>query len=397
MKKKRNTLFSMPLLKQDIKSNWILTVVIVVVMILMSTVINYAMSIMSESEGAVSEEAEELTEDFYAYLFAMSTVNSATGSALSYEDFENTEDRVMYENAFQMVSMQAERDFTVEEYEDIVQELKSEGVDPEDCVKQFEYVYALQLSEGCFSGDELTVEGMMEVMLDRMGVPSDLIENMSKMDTGNLMNQMYYTVTGLLPILLYIVIIANGLVVNQVDQGSMAYILSTPTKRSAIMITQITFMVVTPLFMIGTVCASRILSNHLIYGDAETAKTVMLYLGMYILIEAIAGICYMGSCMFNYSRKATAFGGGLAVWFFLASLLGMFGTEDLVNMGVGVEELSVFNKLTLIGLYDINSIAAYMADGTDDAFVWKLGILAAIAIVTYVIGAVSFQKKDLPL
>lgn len=397
MKKRSSGLFSMPLMKQNIKSNWILTVIIVVVMILMSTVINYAMSIMGENEGVATEETQEMTEDFYSYLFAMATFNTATDSQLSYEDFTSATDKTAYETAFQMVSAQMEEEFTVEELENIIQTLKAEEVSLENSVKQFEYVYALQQSKGCFSGNDLTMEEMMEVMLDSMGVPTDLIENMSEMDTGSMMNQMYYTVTGLLPILLYIVIVANGLVVNQVDQGSMAYVLSTPTKRSAIVITQAVFMIVTPLLMVGIVCGSRILSNYCIYGEADVTKTVLLYLGMYILLEAIAGICYMGSCIFNYSKKAMAFGGGLTVWFFLASLLGMFGTEDLVNMGVGVEELGIFNKLTLIGLYDINAIGSFVTDEVDYAFVWKLGVLAAIAFVTYVIGAVKFQKKDLPL
>lgn len=105
----------------------------------------------------------------------------------------------------------------------------------------------------------------------------------------------------------------------------------------------------------------------------------------------------MSSCIFNYSRKATALGGGLAVWFFLASLLGMFGGEELVDMGVGVEELGIFNKLTLIGLYDIKSISTMVTDEPDYAFVWKLAVLLAIAVVTYVVGAVRFEKKDLPL
>lgn len=384
-------------MKQNIKSNWILTVIIVIVMILMSSVINYAMSIMSENNNASSEETEELTEDFYTYLFALATVNTTTGMELSYEDFTGAEDQAIYEKAFQMISAQAEEEFSVEEFEDIIQELKAQDADLDACVKQFEYVYALQSSEGCFSGEELTMDEMMTVMLDSMGVPSDLIENMSKMDMGNMMNQMYYTVTGLLPILLYIVIVANGLVVDQVDRGSMAYVLSTPTKRSTIMRTQMSFMIVAPLVMLSVVCASRVLSNYMIYGEMDAKKTCMLYLGMYILIEAIAGICYMGSCIFNYSRKAIAFGGGLTVWFFLASLLGMFGTEDLVHMGIGVEELSIFNNLTLIGLYDINSIATIVTENVDTAFVWKLGVLVAIAIVTYAIGAVRFQQKDLPL
>lgn len=55
------------------------------------------------------------------------------------------------------------------------------------------------------------------------------------------------------------------------------------------------------------------------------------------------------------------------------------------------------NKLTLIGLYDIDSIATVGTESLDTAFIWKLVILAIIAVVCYIAGAVRFQKKDLPL
>lgn len=92
-----------------------------------------------------------------------------------------------------------------------------------------------------------------------------------------------------------------------------------------------------------------------------------------------------------------AFGGGLAVWFFLASMIGLFGSENMVNTGMGVEELRIFNKLTLVGLYDVDALSTVGTGSVDTAFVWKLLILLAVAIVTYAIGAVRFSKKDLPL
>ena len=92
-----------------------------------------------------------------------------------------------------------------------------------------------------------------------------------------------------------------------------------------------------------------------------------------------------------------AFGGGITVWFFLASLLGMFGSDNLVDMGIGVKELGFFNKLTLVGFYDIHSLETVGTDSIDFTFLWKLGILLAVAVVFYVAGALKFQKKDLPL
>ena len=65
---------------------------------------------------------------------------------------------------------------------------------------------------------------------------------------------------------------------------------------------------------------------------------------------------------------------------------------QLINLIIGV-----FNKLTLIGLFDINAIGTIGSGAVDYAFVWKFGVLAAVAVVCYVAGAIRFQKKDLPL
>jgi ABC-type transport system involved in multi-copper enzyme maturation permease subunit len=75
----------------------------------------------------------------------------------------------------------------------------------------------------------------------------------------------------------------------------------------------------------------------------------------------------------------------------------MFGTDDMVNTGMGVKELGVFNKMTVIGLYDIKALATVGTENVDTSFVWKLCVLAAIAVVCYTAGAVYFTKKDLPL
>lgn len=114
-------------------------------------------------------------------------------------------------------------------------------------------------------------------------------------------------------------------------------------------------------------------------------------------MEAIAGICFLASCLFDQSSCSLAFRGGLSVWFFLASLLGMFGSKDFLELGFGAEALNVFNKITLVGLFNVNAITTVGTGDVNTDFIWKLGILAAIAVVCYAAGAVRFTKKDLPL
>lgn len=393
--KKTALFFSKPLMRQTIKSNWALCLAILLIMILLGSVMNYAMSMMATEKFNV--DVTEYQESFYTYLGALATYDTMTHQELSYDDFVSGNNETAYKTAFGMLNAQAGMDLSTEGFQESIDGLSQSGISLNKYVKQFEYAYALAQSEGVFDKEELTVSGMLTVTLDMMGVSSDMVERMSEMDPASMMNQMYYTAMGLLPIFILIVILANSLIADQVDRGSMAYVLSTPTKRSAVAITQMVFMVVVPLLIIAIVCATRIGTSFMFYDEVNVAGMIALFGGMYILVEAVCGLCYMGSCLFSQSKKSMTFGGGLTVWFFLASMIGLFGSENMVNTGMGVKELSIFNKLTLVGLYDVNSLATVGTGNVDTTFVWKLLVLVAVAIICYTIGAVRFSKKDLPL
>ena len=248
-----------------------------------------------------------------------------------------------------------------------------------------------------FLGTDLSVDDMMTTMLTSMGIDAEMIENMAEMDSTALFNKMSYTVMGILPLLIFIVIVGNALVVNQVDKGSMAYVLSTPTKRFAVANTQAIFGIVAPFIIVACACIARIVASLAFLTDVNIAGIIALYAGMYILVEAMFGICYLGSCIFNRSKNAMAFGGGITVWCFIASLLGMFGTPDMVSMGFGASQLDIFNKLTLVGLFDIQSLSTIGTSSVNYDFLPKLAILAVISVVCYIVGIKRFEKKDLPL
>ncbi|HIY19085.1 MAG TPA: ABC transporter permease [Candidatus Blautia avistercoris] len=393
--KKETRIFSGTLMKQNIKSNYLLAIAVLIIMILMCNVTNFAKGMIGTDKSEV--DVTQAQQDFYSYLYVMASYNDMAQTDLSYEDFVSSTDKTPYETAFAMMNQQADMDLSTEGLEAAADKLEESEISLETYVRQFEYTYALGQVKGCFSGENLDMEDMMSTIFEVMGEPADLVENMSNMDMTAMLDRMYYTVMAILPILLFIVFVSNSLIVDQVDRGSMAYVLSTPTRRSAVAITQALFLVMAPLLILTIVCGARIASSFLILGEANVQEILVLYLGMYILTEAIAGICYLGSCLFNQSRKAMAFGGGLSVWFFLASLLGMFGSSNMVDMGMGVEALGIFNRLTLIGLYDIDAIATVGSDTLDMAFIWKLAVLAGIALICYIVGAIRFQKKDLPL
>lgn len=388
--------FSKPLMKQNIKANFVLTVVTCLVFCLMTTVISFAMSIMG-GDG-VTDEEKDAQEEFYSHLFAIASYNQKTGGNLSVDDFMASEDKAEYNMVFTMMNEQSEgKEFGSDHLLAAIETLKDEEGTVGSYVEQFEYIYALSDEKGVFRKETLSVDGIIETMLASMGLPEDRLMQMAEMDKTAMLNKMYFTAMGLLPVFIFVVIVGNFLIAGQVDSGSMAYVLATPVKRFAVANTQAVFLIVSPFIICTAGCIARIAASNAFTGEADAVMNVALYFGMYLLAEAVGGICYMGSCLFSQSRKATAFGGGIAVWFFLASLLGLFGADDMVNMGMGVEELDIFNNLTLVGLYDISALSTVGSGSTDYSFVWKLCILAGIAAAAYAIGNICFQKKDLPL
>lgn len=241
------------------------------------------------------------------------------------------------------------------------------------------------------SADRVSIDAAVIEKMERMGI------QIPQMDPSIILDTMYYRVIVLIPIFLLVVVAANGLIASQIDDGSMAYILSTPTERRAVAFTHMVFMLLVPLAVMGIVCGVKCLLNEQIAGDADALATVVKFAGMYVLVEAIGAICYLGSCLFNRNSRALTFGGGVTVWCFIASLLGVFGSEKLVEMGVGIEQLNIFNKLTLVGLLDITAMDTVGNDVVNYDFIWKLGVLAGVAAVAYTVGMLRFWKKDLPL
>ncbi|MCD7823351.1 MAG: ABC transporter permease [Oscillospiraceae bacterium] len=387
--------FSVPLFKQSLRANRVLLIACTVVLCLMTVVITYAGNLIAGTESADYTDAQS---DFYSHLYVLAAYNDMMGTDLSYDDFASADDTTMYETVFEMMSAQSdELDLSVEKFAESAELLAESDVGLDVYITNFEYVYALGATEGVFTGDTLDVSTMMTNMFEMMGMSSDMLNTMTEMDTSAMLNQMYFTIMCLLPIILFIIFAGNELFVDQVDKGSMAYVLSTPTKRSAVVITQLIYMIITPLVMVGCGLIVRLVATRAFTGEVDIVKFLALYGGIYLLAEAMASICYMASCIFNLSKNALALGGGLNVWFFLCSLLGMFGSETMVSMGMGAEMLGVFNNLTIVGLFDAEALGTVGSGAVDYAFVPKLIALLLIAVVCYAIGAVRFQKKDLPL
>lgn len=252
-------------------------------------------------------------------------------------------------------------------------------------------------------------------LLDNMGFSLDRIAIMSQIDVNSVMNELVYKIAGVLLPMIYVMIVANRLLASQVNDGSMAYVLSTPTNRKTVVRTQYIFMI-TSLFLMYLVITlgavfSGIIAFHINTPSPKSAtlvtvvaKTVLYCLGSFVAMFGLTGICFGASAWFNKSGQSIAVGGGACILCFLCCILGLFGNRVFVGVGVGVEAMNAFNFLTLYTLIDTESMTLFakaisgIADGMlQFTWLWKLAILVAVGIAGALVGSIKFVKKDLPL
>lgn len=223
---------------------------------------------------------------------------------------------------------------------------------------------------------------------------SNALDEIGQMDMyGILVGSIFFKMAGLLLPIIYMIMTSNALIAGQVDSGSMAYVLSTSTKRRSVTFTQSAYLIGSLFVMFLCTAITSIVCLSIV--NVETGlnwqKLLLLNLGAFLVMFAMSGICFLTSCWFDRSKHAMGLGGGLSMFFLVATMLGLFGSSILPSI-IRMDALNTFNYVSIITLFDPISIL----DGTS-AFIWKFCILAAIGCVCYVIGSIRFRKKDLPL
>lgn len=214
--------------------------------------------------------------------------------------------------------------------------------------------------------------------------------NVYALVVGNIL----FRIAGLLLPMIFVIMTANSLIAGQVDSGSMAYVLSTPTRRIKIAFTQAVYLMTSVISMYGCIAITSAVCTKMVEGSDFTItieQMLKFCVGACCVILAVSGICFLASCLFNREKNSLSVGGGITMFFLVCSILGLFG-EKVIPSAIRIDAMNYFNYASIISLFDVNSII----DGTT-AWIPQLLILLLIGFVTYAIGTVYFTKKDLPL
>lgn len=254
--------------------------------------------------------------------------------------------------------------------------------------------YELWLSEGA-TAEDARLEATKSITGQIDEKVAEALEELGNMDIyGLIIGSIFYRIAGILLPMVYVIMVANGLLAGQVDSGSMAYVLSTPTKRRAVSTTQMLYLLASLLAMFACVTAVSVVSIWIVGGNSfaiNFGEILLFNLGAFLTMFAFAGFCFMCSAIFNRTKYSLSIGGGISIFMLVCTILGLFGS-NVVPSAMRIDQMNVFNYLSLISLFDTNLILAGSLN-----FLIGFGVLALVGIVTFVIGTFVFDRKDLPL
>ena len=111
-------------------------------------------------------------------------------------------------------------------------------------------------------------------LLEKMGFSLSRIQVMSQIDMNAVLNDLVYKIAGVLLPMVFVMITCNNLIAAQVNTGSMAYILSTPTSRKTVIKTQYIFMVLALIAMYVVITSTALISEAI--GQAIRLATIQM-------------------------------------------------------------------------------------------------------------------------
>lgn len=356
----------------------------------------YLLDGKSEEEALASAlSARAIAKDALAWASDTNNESLATDAKSYHAQAQDYITNMMKENAIGMAG-----DYGYETEDEIQQFAVSIKVIANTAISTYQLVY----DEYSESGLDYTQEEIEKLAIaqatssisDQMPANVQLaLKELGNMDIyGLIIGSIFYRIAGLLLPMVFVIMVANGLLAGQVDSGSMAYVLSTPTKRRTVTVTQMTYLILSLLAMFLLLTCVSVVSVFVVGGNnfaINYAEILLFNLGAFLTMFAIAGYCFMCSSLFNRTKYSMSIGGGLTIFCLVCTILGLFGSS-VVPSAMRIGAMDFFNYLSIITFFDTVSIMS----GTL-AYLWKFAILLGIGIVTFIIGVFRFDKKDLPL
>jgi ABC-2 type transport system permease protein len=193
----------------------------------------------------------------------------------------------------------------------------------------------------------------------------------------------YYGLILVLILSIVCIQLSTQLMAKLVDQGSMAYMLSTPTTRGKVAFTQASVLTTGLFLIIAVTTIAGFVGKAWFLADFnfDTTKFFQMNVAAFLLFFAVGGISFLVSSLSNDEKKALGISGLIAFGFFSLDLLGKLS-----------EKIDWMRNITIFSLYKPGEII----NGNVDMIATSI-VLAVIGFVSFGLAIVLFRKRDLPL
>ncbi|MBB6732187.1 ABC transporter permease subunit [Cohnella zeiphila] len=190
----------------------------------------------------------------------------------------------------------------------------------------------------------------------------------------------------LLPLILSIftVLLSTQLMARLIDQGSMAYLLSTPATRAKVASAQALVLVLGLLIIMAVTTAAGFAGHEWIIGDRypfDASRFLRMNAVAWTLFVAVGGLSFLISAASNDEKRALGLSG--------AVVFGMYGLDLIGKIGDSVEWL---RYVSAFALYRPSELA-----GGEGHAALSATILLLIGLAGFAAGILIFRKRDLPL
>ena len=181
--------------------------------------------------------------------------------------------------------------------------------------------------------------------------------------------------------MVYCIILASRLVSKMVDNGSFAYLLSTPNSRVKIIVTQGVYALLSLVLLFAALFGVGVLTSAAMFpGALHVAAFFRLNVTTMLVNMVVIMIGFFFSCLFNDGKKSVGFGAGIPIIFLLMNMLGGVSTES-----------EFLKKLSVYGFYD----PVELVQGSEILTLNLIYFIAAAVLFTA--SVLVFKRKNLPL
>ncbi|MNU60303.1 ABC-2 family transporter protein [compost metagenome] len=194
----------------------------------------------------------------------------------------------------------------------------------------------------------------------------------------------YYGLIFIVILSVFSLMVSTQLMARMVDQGSMAYLLSTPTTRGTVACTQ-ALVLVTGLFIIMAVTTLAGFAGNLLFivdqGAFHAGNFLRLNLVAFLMFFAVGAVSFLVSSVSNDEKRALSISGVIIIGSFCLDLIGKLS-----------EQTEWMRHMALFSLFRPSEIVT-----GSESWIASSSILFVIGLGFFMLSIWVFKKRDLPL